>query len=69
MKNQNNMTNEEILRLTCILEEKTEEYTLLLKKFRSLLAIRKLNAKQEKFLDKVKGESKKKISKKTRKNT
>lgn len=33
--------------MTCILEEKTEEYTLLLKKFRSLLAIRKLNAKQE----------------------
>lgn len=50
MKNQNNVTNEEILRLTCILEEKTEEYTLLLKKFRSLLAIRKLNAKQEKYL-------------------
>ena len=50
MRSQNNVTNEEILRLTCILEEKTEEYTLLLKKFRSLLAIRKLNAKQEKFL-------------------
>ena len=51
MRSQNNVTNEEILRLTCILEEKTEEYTLLLKKFRSLLAIRELNAKQEKYLE------------------
>lgn len=50
MRSQNDVTNEEILRLTCILEERTEAYALLLKKFRSLLAIRKLNVKQEKYL-------------------
>lgn len=51
MKNQNNLTNEEISRLTCVLGEKIEEYTLLLKQFCNLLAIRRLNAKQEKYLE------------------